>query len=138
MNETQINGAANVSASHCNVRMGGAGLPGVGNLDTDPLFVDEATGDLRLQVGSPCIDAGDPGDRGALADFEGDPRFLDGDLDGSVLVDMGADEFTPVRLSVSGTIAPGGTLTIDVTGPPGLNTILAVGPPGLFSGPWLL
>jgi hypothetical protein len=34
------------------------GWPGVGNIDTDPMFVDPANGDYRLQVGSPCIDAG--------------------------------------------------------------------------------
>jgi hypothetical protein len=31
-----------------------------GNIDTDPLFVDAAAGDLHLQAASPCIDAGDP------------------------------------------------------------------------------
>lgn len=31
-----------------------------GNMDRDPLFVDPANGDYRLQEGSPCIDAGDP------------------------------------------------------------------------------
>jgi len=34
------------------------GWPGTGNIDADPLFVNLAKGDLRLQTGSPCIDAG--------------------------------------------------------------------------------
>lgn len=36
------------------------GHAGTGNIDQDPLFVDPLVGDLRLQAGSPCIDAGDP------------------------------------------------------------------------------
>lgn len=31
-----------------------------GNIDVDPLFVDEPNGDLNLAMGSPSIDAGDP------------------------------------------------------------------------------
>jgi hypothetical protein len=36
------------------------GFAGEGNTETDPLFL--ADGDYHLAVGSPCIDAGDPGD----------------------------------------------------------------------------
>jgi hypothetical protein len=34
------------------------GYPGTGNISSDPLFVDAANGDYRLQSGSPCIDTG--------------------------------------------------------------------------------
>lgn len=34
------------------------GWSGIGNINADPLFVDTANGDYRLQGGSPCIDAG--------------------------------------------------------------------------------
>jgi PKD repeat protein len=34
------------------------GFEGAGNIDADPLFVNAETGDLRLQQGSPAIDAG--------------------------------------------------------------------------------
>jgi parallel beta-helix repeat protein len=34
------------------------GWPGIGNINADPMFVDTANGDYRLQAGSPCIDAG--------------------------------------------------------------------------------
>ena len=33
---------------------------GVGAISANPLFVDEAVGDYHLQLGSPCIDTGDP------------------------------------------------------------------------------
>jgi hypothetical protein len=84
------------------------GLPvgavdGGGNIDLDPMFVrppdpgpdgtwdgvDDDYGDLRLQAGSPCIDAGDPGfvAQPGETDLEGHARVLCGQ------VDMGAYEF---------------------------------------------
>jgi len=36
------------------------GLAGEGNINLDPLFVDESNGDYHLTENSPCIDAGDP------------------------------------------------------------------------------
>ncbi|MBL7046943.1 MAG: hypothetical protein ISR95_04860 [Candidatus Marinimicrobia bacterium] len=35
-------------------------LWGTGNLDSNPLFVDESSGDFHLSSNSPCVDAGDP------------------------------------------------------------------------------
>lgn len=65
------------------------------NINEDPLFVNAADGDVHLQEGSPCIDAGDPNAPALPAtDFEGDPRDVDGDGDGTT-PDMGADEFIP-------------------------------------------
>jgi hypothetical protein len=59
------------------------------------LFVDAANGDFRLADGSPCIDAGTNAAPGLPDyDFEGDDRILDGDGDGTAIVDMGVDEFT--------------------------------------------
>jgi len=65
-----------------------------GNISADPLFTNPTQGDYHLQQGSPSIDSGDN-----LApnlpdkDVDGDPRILDGDGNGTAIVDMGVDEF---------------------------------------------
>ena len=80
-----------------------------GNISADPLFVDEAGGDYHLQPASPAIDVGDNAAPDLPAtDFEGDDRILDGDGDGTAVVDMGADELSPaVSLPVEIDIKPG-------------------------------
>ncbi len=114
MDETaQIDGIAiSPVVNYSDVQGGWSGLGGIGNISTDPLFVD-ADGaddipgteddDFRLQPGSPCIDAGDntavPVE--ITTDLDGDPRFHDdtgtpdtGNPDGSnPIVDLGAYEF---------------------------------------------
>ncbi|MCP4708123.1 MAG: DUF5123 domain-containing protein, partial [Planctomycetes bacterium] len=67
---------------------------GEGNIDADPNFVDANNGDFGLLAGSGCIDAGtnDPPGGLPLIDRASNPRVLDGNLDGSSMVDMGAYE----------------------------------------------
>jgi Right handed beta helix region len=62
-----------------------------GNISANPLF---AAGTYYLQAGSPCIDKGDgmTADIPA-ADFGGGVRIRDGNGDGSIVIDMGIDEF---------------------------------------------
>jgi parallel beta-helix repeat protein len=65
------------------------------NIMRDPVFVDPDS-DSHLQDGSPCIDAGDnhaPGLR--ETDFDGNPRIIDGNEDGTAVVDLGMLEYLP-------------------------------------------
>lgn len=50
------------------------GLLGLGNINTDPLFVDAAGGDYHLRDSSPCIEAGTMTPDVPDADIEGNPR----------------------------------------------------------------
>ncbi len=68
------------------------GFVGIGNMDEDPLFVDQppiglgTEGDLHLKSGSPAIDAGTVEGAPSI-DYDGDPRPWGAGLD------MGFDEF---------------------------------------------
>ena len=64
---------------------------GGGNIAEDPCFIDPASGDFRLEVFSPCIDAGDNDYADAEGfDLDGKDRILNG------TVDMGAYEHDAV------------------------------------------
>jgi len=71
------------------------GYPGIGNIASDPLFLNQANTDLRLMIHSPCIDVGTNSAPMLPAyDFEGDARIVDGNGNGSAIVDMGIDEWS--------------------------------------------
>lgn len=94
---------------------------GVGNIPGPPLFMDLAAGDLRLQEGSPCIDAGTNLVGWSIVpittfseatlewntifvpysyqptDIVGNTRFIDGNGDGKVAWDIGAYEFNSFK-----------------------------------------
>jgi hypothetical protein len=67
------------------------GWGGTGNINLDPIFADA---DGRLSSpSSPCIDAGDnDAVSGVATDRDGNPRIVDGNVDGDPRVDMGAYE----------------------------------------------
>lgn len=85
----------NVTVSHCCIQ---DDWPGDGNICIDPLFVDPANGDYHLLRSSLCVDAGSNSavDPTTTSDLDGNIRILDGDGDGTAVVDMGAYEFVRV------------------------------------------
>jgi hypothetical protein len=110
---TQINGGA-TTISFSDVKDGWIGQ---GNIDADPMFLDEFRGDLRLMSGSPCIDAGSnvalpPGtttDLGGNIRRADDLCMSDIGLGTAPVVDMGAFELVTPPQCGNGTCDEGET-----------------------------
>jgi hypothetical protein len=79
----------------------GSGLQGTcagqgtqnGNISANPIFVN-VSANFRIKAGSPAIDAGtNSAPNLPQKDLGGKPRIVDGNGDGSAIIDMGAYEF---------------------------------------------
>lgn len=98
-----IGGQSKLSIEYSNVEGGELAVPvstsgtlmwGIGMLDLNPQFNDPGIGDCHLNSGSPCIDTGNNFISGLPAfDLDGNPRILDGNSDGTDIIDMGVYEF---------------------------------------------
>ena len=78
----------------------GSSVSGTGNIVADPLFVDSANGNYRLEADSPCIDAGAAGDLDLPFDLDGNPRVK------GRAIDMGCYEFQTVQTETTTTPVP--------------------------------
>ena len=74
--EIYNDGSSTPSISYSDIQ---GGYAGTGNINADPRFVDAAGGNLRLQLTSPAIDAGNNAavPAGITTDLDGNPRFVD-------------------------------------------------------------
>jgi len=102
-------------------------IDGGGNLIDDPEFVrdpdpgsdgswdgvEDDYGDLHLQQESPAIDTGTNSAIDLPSDLDGASRIVDGDLDGTATVDMGAYELQTYSLTVSLAGSGSGTVSGD-------------------------
>lgn len=70
------------------------GLSGSGNINSDPQFLDASETNYYLRLGSPCVDSG-TNLVTITDDLDGNPRPVDGNVDGTNTHDMGAYEYTP-------------------------------------------
>ena len=68
---------------------------GIGNFANDPMFVNPAGGNLRLQSNSPCINSGRNAYVSGATDLDGNPRIKGG------TVDVGAYEFQTPSSTIS-------------------------------------
>ncbi len=122
---SQIYNAASVTNISHTILQGGFGAIGNNNgtntdngnnSSADPLFVNSAGGDLRLQACSPAVDAGDNDANATTTDLAGNPRRVR-------TIDLGSYEFQgtpnqPVAITNSppagATVCAGSTVTVPV------------------------
>ncbi len=95
--------ASHPNFSYCDIKGGLNNPPGCGgyssigsdNINKDPCFYDASADNFHLKPDSDCIDEGDPNfnPNPGETDIDGEPRKVDGDSNGTSIVDIGADEY---------------------------------------------
>ena len=86
--------------------------------DDDPWTWED--NDYHLAAGSPCIDKGENQDwMWGAVDLDGNERIIDGDEDGSNVVDMGAYEYRFTFRISKVTTAPSGEIQLTWSSRPG-------------------
>ncbi len=92
---------------------------GINMLSINPQFADAPNDDYHLLRTSPCVDAGTTDTTGLSLpndDVDGNSRIVDGNSDGSVIIDMGVYEYdvsTPVELVVFEAIVNDDVVTLN-------------------------
>jgi hypothetical protein len=107
----------------------GGRLAGKGNISADPLFVDAASGDLRLTLRSPCRATGMGGtDMGAIpyVPTGARNRFRRGDANGDGLLDIG-DALTALLALFQARVAPPCAEALDFDAQDGIDLGDAIG-----------
>lgn len=95
---SETSGTVNLTMTFCDIK---GGWSGFGNININPLFLNPSSGNFRLYYSSPCVDKGtNSAPYMGSKDLDGVSRTIDGDGDGSVLVDIGCYEFKPLLVPV--------------------------------------
>lgn len=124
-NGTEIDGftgtGGSITVQYSDLCNGSAPYTGTGNICANAQLVSPSTGDIHETTNSPTIDTGNNAlvTSGVTTDYEGDARIQAKQSGGTPIVDMGADEFgtlaltiTPVPSTGAGIWPAGGVLVI--------------------------
>ncbi|MCP4709875.1 MAG: hypothetical protein GY869_14730, partial [Planctomycetes bacterium] len=101
---------------------------GLGNITTNPQFVDAAWDDYYLQLDSECVDAGTNEPLGGLpgVDIAGNFRPIDGNDDGLAVADIGAYEVLASEVPAIGVSARNIEFVVYEDGPNPADKILGI------------
>lgn len=107
-----------------------------GNISADPQFVDSASGNFHLKIGSPAIDAGNNSASPLpTLDLAGQPRIQDSTGQGTPIIDMGAYEASGAQDATPGTLLLTPSAYEVSGGHPLTLTATLLSPFGAISGP---